>query len=215
MPLNAFTVDPQRQQLCARGNDGGFDACARIRINHQGDAPAAPGAAHFSSKRALTARRGNYLVDLGRRNGAQVAPAEVPFVADQAANFIPFASLEGRAHAARDGRNFFQTLPNTAVSVDVPLEYFPVVDAVLPWFSCVAEDQPALEFVDIAAERFAAFAPRCKHNRGGPAERRRVMVLGSRWHLNDDGLDVAADVDPVFALQSRAGQPGQGGADGH
>ena len=56
----------------------GLPAHARVRLNHERDAAAAPGAADFSGKRALTARGRNHLVDQGRRNRAQIAPAEFP-----------------------------------------------------------------------------------------------------------------------------------------
>src|SRR4029077_20663477 len=101
------------------------------------------------------------------------------------------------------------------VTIDVPLEHFPVVDAMLPWFSCVAQDEPALEFVEIAAEGFTALAARGEHNRCCATKRRRVMVLRPCWHADDDRLDVAANVDPVFPAKPGTVQPVQGGADGH
>ena len=87
----------------------------------------------------------------------------------------------------------------------MPLEHFPVVDAMLPGFSCVTQDEAALEFVEIAAEGFAPFAARGKHNRGGATKCRRVMVLRPCWHADDDSLDVAADVDPVLSPQTSTG----------
>src|SRR6202030_552422 len=101
------------------------------------------------------------------------------------------------------------------VAVDVPLEHFPVVDAMLPGFSCVAQDEPALQFVEIAAEDFTPLAARREYNGGRAAESRRVMVLCPCWHSDDNGLDVAADVDPFFTAQTSAGSPVQCGADGH
>ena len=85
----------------------------------------------------------------------------------------------------------------------------------LPRFSRVAKDEPPLEFIEIAAERFAPFAAGCEHNRGGSAKGGRVMVLRPCRHADHDGFNVAADVDPIFAAQARSGQPVQGGADGH
>lgn len=41
------------------------------------------------------------------------------------------------------------------------------------------------------------------------------MVLRPSGHADNDRLDVAADVDPVFAPQSGASQAVEGGADGH
>src|SRR4029077_16456626 len=111
--------------------------------------------------------------------------------------------------------NLLQVLRYTPVAIDVPLVHFLVVDAMLPRFSCIAKDQPALEFVEIAAERFAPLAARGERNRSCAAKRGRVMVLRTCWPADDDGLDIAADVDPVFAAQCGAGQPVERGADGH
>ena len=91
---NSSAIDPQRQQLCARGDDRGFDARARIRINHQRNATAASRAANFSGQRALPARGRNHFVDQRSRNRAKIAAAEIPFFAHQAANFVPLVSLE-------------------------------------------------------------------------------------------------------------------------
>src|SRR6202521_876436 len=171
---NSTAIDSQWQQLCACSGDSGFDALARIRVNHERDTTPTPSAADFSGKRTLTARGGNHLVDKGRRNRPEIAAAEVPFFSHQAAHFVPLASLERSTHGSRDNRNFFQVLRNAPVAIDVPLEHFPVVDAVLPGFSGVAQDQTALEFVEIAAQGFPPLAARGEHNRGCAAKRWRV-----------------------------------------
>jgi hypothetical protein len=79
---NSTAIDSQRQQLCACGDDSGFDAGARVRINHKREAAAAPGAADFSGQRALAAGGRNHLIDERSRNRAKIAAAEFPFFAN-------------------------------------------------------------------------------------------------------------------------------------
>ena len=104
---NSAAIDSQRQQLCARGDDSGFDARARVRVNHEREAAAAARAADFSGKRALTPRGGNHPVDQRSRNRAKIAAAEFPFFAHQAANFVPLVSLERGAHRLARRSKFF------------------------------------------------------------------------------------------------------------
>ena len=215
MYVNSSAIDAQRQQRSARGDDSGFDAFARIWVNHESDAPTAPSAADLSGKRALAARRRNYLVDQGSRDCPQIAATKIPFFLHQAANLAPFVSLESVSDALRDDRDFFQVLRNAPVAIDVPLEYFPVVDSMLPGFSCVTQDEAELEFVEIAAEGFTPLAARRQDNGGSAAECRRVMVLRACRDTDDDCLDVAADVNPIFTAQPGTGQPVQGGTNGH
>ena len=89
------------------------------------------------------------------------------------------------------------------VAVDVPLKHFPVVDRRLPRLARVAQHQPALELRHVAAKFLAPLAARFEMNRADSAERRRVMILRARGNANDDGLDVAADVNPVLAVEPR------------
>jgi hypothetical protein len=195
---NSSAIDPQRQQLCPRGYDGRFDAGARARFYDEGDTSAAPSAADFSGQRALAAGRGDHFVDQGRRNGSKIAAAEVPLFAHQAANLVPLAPLERGTQRLRNDRDFLQILRNTTVAIDMALEHFPIVDAMLPGLACIAKDQSALEFVEIARKSFAPLTAGREHDRGSAAKRRRVMILGTCGYANDDGLDIAADVDPVF-----------------
>jgi hypothetical protein len=155
---NPFAIDPQGKQLCPGSDDGSLHAGARIRIYHESDATAATGAADFSGKCALAARGGDHFVDPGSRNRPKIPAAEIPFFAHQAANLVPIVSLECITYFLRDDRNFLQILRDAPVAVDVPLEHFPVVNAMLPGFSRVAQHQTALEIVEIATEHFSALA---------------------------------------------------------
>ena len=102
-----------------------------------------------------------------------------------------------------------------AIAVDVAREYLPVIDAGLPRLAGVAQHQPPFEFGGVADQRLAPLAAGQQFDGADAAKRRRIMVLGSRRHANDNGFNVAADVDPVLAMQARTGDPVERRADGH
>ena len=111
----------------------------------------------------------------------KIPAPEVPLLAHQAANLAPLVSLQRGANLARDHRNFFQVLRHAPVAIDVPLENFPVVDAVLPRLARVAKHEPPFEFVEVATERLAPLAARAR----GQSPQRRRMPEGNdpacRW----------------------------------
>ena len=68
----------------------------------------------------------------------------------------------------------------------------------MPRLARVAQHKPPVEFRQVAAQRLAPFAAGLQVNRGDAAVRRWVVVLRAGGNANDDGLYVAADVDPIF-----------------
>ena len=124
-------------------------------------------------------------------------------------------SIECNKEPARHVRDACEITPDSPVASNVSFEYFPVVYAVLPRLPCIAENQTALEFVEIATDLFASFAPRFQMNRAGTAKSGGIVILRSRGRANHDSFRVAADVDPIFQTQGRASEPIERGANGH
>src|SRR6266852_2376193 len=195
--LNAFAVDPQRQQSSAGCRNGSFNVCTRFWFYHQCEATAAASAADFAAERSVPPGGGNDAVNHRRGNRSEIPPAEFPLLADQASNFGPLVAFECGTYLPRDYRDFFEVLGDAAVAINVPHEDFPVVDSGLPRLARITKHQAAFQLIQIAAKRLAPFAPRCEDDGGGASKCRRVMVLRAGRNADDDGLDVAADVNPI------------------
>ena len=97
----------------------------------------------------------------------------------------------------------------------MPREDLPVIDTVLLRLPRVAEHQPPLEFVQIAADFFAPLASRFQMNGAGSAKSGRIVVLRAGGHADHDGFRVTADVNPVLETQLCAGEPVERRANGH
>ena len=101
------------------------------------------------------------------------------------------------------------------LAADVGFEHFPIVNAVLAGLAGVAEQDAALEFIQIDAEFDAMLATRWKFDGSSAAEGGRIVVLRAGRDVDDDGLCVAADVNPIdFALPC-SGKAIQRGANRH
>src|ERR1700730_5345870 len=94
-------------------------------------------------------------------------------------------------------------------------EHFPIVDAVLARLARVTDDDAAFQFVEIDAQLDAGLTSRRELDRRSTAKRRRVVILGAGGNVDDNGLCVATDVDPIdFALPC-SGISVQGRTDRH
>ncbi len=61
--LNAFAVNPQRQQSSAGCRNGSFNVCTRFWFYHQCEATAAASAADFAAERSVPPGGGNDAVN--------------------------------------------------------------------------------------------------------------------------------------------------------
>src|SRR5580704_7274588 len=206
---HSFTIDPVRQELAPIRLNRRLHSRPRGRIDEQSHTATPSGAANFAGQRALPSSGRNHAIHHRRRNCGQIPATEGPFVADEPAGFLPIVSIERCKEPPRHVRDARQIAKDSLVTLNVPRENFPIVYPVLLWLARVAEDEPPLQFVQVAADFLAPLAARLQTNRAGAAKRRRIMVLRACGHANHDCFHVAADVDPIFQAQSRARQPVQ------
>src|SRR5207248_11311828 len=126
----------------------------------------------------------------------------------------PIISTERDKNPASHLRDPREIAEDALVAANVPREDLPVIDTVLLRLPRVAEHQPPLEFVQIAADFFAPLASRFQMNGAGSAKSGRIVVLRAGGHADHDGFRVAADVNPVLQAQLCAGEPVERRADG-
>src|SRR2546422_9060291 len=145
-------------------------------------------------------------VDGLRRDRGQISLAEGPLFLHQAASFGPVGFFECQAHLLSDVGNALQAVLHGELAADVRLVDFPVVYAVLARFPGIADHHTALEFVQVHAQFNAMLTAGWEFDGSGAAEGRRVVILGSGGHIDDDGFGVAADVDPIDLALARSGE---------
>ena len=212
---NALTVNGGAQNFAAGISDSFFDAVASLGFNEEDNAATAPCATDFTGKSAIATRVFNDAVNGFRGDGRKVAFAEGPFLAHQAAGFVPIRLLEGHAHALSDFRNAPETLLDCFFATDLRFEDFPVVDAVLAGFTRVTNQNAALEFIEIDAQVDAMFAAWGQFDGSSAAKSRWVMVLRAGGNVYDNGFGVAADVNPILFALPRSSVAVQGGTNGY
>src|SRR5579883_3197050 len=213
--LHAVAVDLHWQERGAGAHDCFLHMGAPLRLNQQHDAATAARSADFASERAFAPGFRNDAVDHGCRNRGQIAFAEGPFGVHQAAGVAPVRRLEGLAHLLSDFGDALEVAANGLVAVGVRLEDFPVVDAGLARLAGVANNEPPLEFIEVDAQFDAMLAAGRQFDRGGASEGRRIVILGSGWHTNDNGLGIAADVNPIDFALARSREAIERGTDGN
>src|SRR5208282_4599239 len=103
-------------------------------------------------------------------DGREVALAEGPFFAHEAARFVPIGLFQGEAHFLRDIGDSLEAILYGALATDLRFENFPIVDAVLPWFSGVADQDAAFELVQVDAQLDAVFTAGREFDGRCPAE---------------------------------------------
>src|SRR5258708_12225753 len=108
--LDTMAVNGHGQDFAAGFTNGLFHAFAGARLNQKDDAAAATRSANFSRQRAVTASVVDDPVDGLGRNGGQVSLAEGPFLAHEAASFLPIALFHGHAPFLRHFRNTLQPI---------------------------------------------------------------------------------------------------------
>jgi len=187
-----------RQKFAPIRLNGCLHSRPRGRIDKQSHAAAASGAADFAGQRALPSRGGYHAINHWRRNCGQIPTTECPFLANEPAGFLPIVSIERGKEPPRHIRDARQIAKDSLVTSNVPHENFPIVYPVLPWLARVAEDEPPLEFIQVAADFLAPLSACLQMNRAGAAKRRWIMVLRAGGHANHNSFRVAADVDPIF-----------------
>src|SRR5262249_10768225 len=149
--LDAGAVNGHGKELAAGIGNGLLDAGPGFRFDQHYYATTAARAADFSRKRAFPACALYDAIDRFRGNRRQIAFAEVPLFAHEAAGFRPIGFLERDAHGLRHFRNTLEIGANLLLAVDVGLEDFPVVDTRLPRLAGVAKHQASFELAGIEA----------------------------------------------------------------
>src|SRR5438874_2290083 len=125
------------------------------------------------------------------------------------------SARKGHAHALSDFGNALKALLHRFFAANLRLEDFPVVDAVLAGLAGVTDHDAALKLIEIDAQFDAMLTARRKLDGGGAAKSGRVVVLGARGNVDDDGLGVAADVNPILFTLPCSSKAIQRGANGH
>src|SRR5205823_11624057 len=150
-----------------------------------------------------------------RRDGRQVSLAEGPFLAHEAASLLTTRFFHGYAHFLVHIRNAREAVLHRALAPDMRLEDFPVVDGMLARLAGVSDHHAALKLVEIDAQFNPMFAAGREFDGSGAAKRWRIVVLRSSGHIDDDGLGVAAGVDPVDLALPCSGHAVERGANGY
>src|SRR5262249_13655340 len=141
----------------------------------------------------------------------QIALAEAPLFAHQAADLGPVGPLELAAEFLCHLGDPGEIAKDLFVSVDVVPENIPVIDCRFAGLAGVTEHQATLEFGQGDAEFGAALAAWRQFDRGRSAKRGRVVVLRSGGYVNHDGFGVSADVNPVGLALAGTGVAVEGG----
>src|SRR5882757_5578998 len=123
--LDALAVDGHGENFATSFANGVLHALAGVRFDQKDDAAAAAGSADFAGQSAITARVVNHTIDRLCGDGRQVALAERPLLAHQAARFGPIRFFKSQAHLLGDFGNPLQAVLNGAIAADLCLEDFP------------------------------------------------------------------------------------------
>src|SRR5947209_19043599 len=95
--LYSLVVNAHGQNLPAGAPHRFLDLRWRVGLNQKDQASPAARSANLSSQRTGSPGTRNNPVNLWRGDGGEVPPAEFPFLADEASDFLPGAPLEWRA----------------------------------------------------------------------------------------------------------------------
>src|SRR5271165_690870 len=117
------------ERLSAIFADSLLDGLPFALFNQNDDAASASRAANLGRSRAVSRSHGDQLVDERRRNSRCVGAPQVPFFAHEALHVVPLLAGESAMHRLGDARNFGKVVDDMLVTIDVLLEYLPVVDA--------------------------------------------------------------------------------------
>src|SRR2546426_296356 len=147
-----------------------LDLRSSVGLNQKDQASPAARSANLSSQRTGSPGTRNNPVNLWRGDGGEVPPAEFPFLADQASDFLPGAPLKCGANLLGDPGNTLEIPVNLTVAVEVCFENFPIVDAGLAGLAGVAHHPTPFQFAKVNAEYFTILAARLKVNRRSAAE---------------------------------------------
>ena len=96
-------------------------------------------------------------------------------------------------HGTRDFRNTLEVAVDPFVTVDVGLEYFPIVDAGLPRRAGVGKYEARLDLFRRDRGRFAVNAVGVEVDGAHPAVESRIVVLAASGDLNDLRLNILGD----------------------
>jgi hypothetical protein len=146
-----LAVDFYWKDFCPSVLDRGFNPGTGIRFDQQDHATAAAGTANLSSERALPPGVFNYAVDEFRGYGGQISLAKKPLFTHQPAGLVPFGGFQRHAQQLRDLGDFLHTVTDGALAIDVRLENFPIVNAMLAGLAGVTNHDAAFQFVEIEA----------------------------------------------------------------
>src|SRR5215471_2152159 len=213
--LHAGTVDFHGQQTAPRIGYSFLHGGSRLGLDQHHHTAAATRPANLPREGAFTTRAFDNVVDGLGRNGGQVPFAKIPFLAHQTAGLGPIGQLERNAHRLRHFGNPLEVGPHLLLAVDMGLEYLPIVDARLPWFAGVAENQALFELAYVQTQFHSTLAARRQLDRRRSPECGRIVILGTGGHLDDDAFGIAADVDPVHFALARRREPVERRANGH
>src|SRR5712691_10006385 len=119
--LHSLVVNAHGQNLSAGGPHRFLDLRTSVGLNQEDQASPAARSANLSSQRTGSPGTRNNPVNLWRGDGWEVPPAEFPFLADQASDFLPGAPLKCGANLLGDPGNTLEILDNLTVAVEVCL----------------------------------------------------------------------------------------------
>src|SRR5271169_1583924 len=181
------------QRLAAILSDGFLHTFARTFFNESNHASSAAGAANLGGARTLLPRGRNQLIDKWCRDSRSVGAAQLPLCLQQTLDVVPFHLCQSAVHRLRYARNLGEIADDMLVTVDVLLEYLPIVDSRLAWRSGIEKHKALVYLVRRNRDRFAANAVRGKVNGVYPAVHRRVVILAASGHANQLRFHVLGD----------------------
>src|ERR1700722_19706157 len=102
---NTLAVDADGKDLATCDGGGFFYTSSRTGLNEQRNTTAATRSTYLSAKSTGFPRSRNDAVHGRSRNGGEIAPAVVPFFAQQSASFVPLARANACGHFPSHLRN--------------------------------------------------------------------------------------------------------------
>src|SRR5678815_3184785 len=119
---------------------------------------AAPGAAYFCRRRASLSRAGDQPLDARGGHPRRQSLSVFPLVGDSGSHAIPVVTRQRRPHCRSRVPDALEAVEDVRVAVDVLLRDVPIVCSGIPWLTRVAENDPALEFLQVNVKGHPAYA---------------------------------------------------------
>src|SRR5437016_5266927 len=118
-------------------------------------------------------------------------------------------------HRLRNARDAVEITEDTAITVDVGLEDFPIIDARLARCTGIGQYETAVDLFGSNSDDLSMDAIGVEMNGAHAAEQCRIVILASGGHVDYLGFDVLGDHANLFMLQIPASEAGEGGCGGN